>query len=32
MAELQEVLDEWLLLWMNRPHDGLRDPEHPGQA
>jgi transposase InsO family protein len=32
MAELQELLDEWLLLWLSRPHDGLRDPEHPGRA
>lgn len=24
--------DEWLLLWLNMPHDGLRDPEHPGRA
>jgi transposase InsO family protein len=32
MAELQDLLDEWLLLWLNRPHDGLRDPEHPGRA
>ena len=32
MAELQELLDEWLLLWLNRPHDGLRDPGHPGRA
>jgi transposase InsO family protein len=32
MAELQELLDEWLLLWLNRPHDRLRDPEHPGRA
>ena len=33
MAELQELLDEWLVaFWMNRPHDGLRDPEHPGRA
>lgn len=33
MSELQELLDEWLVLvWMNRPHDGLRDPEHPGRA
>jgi transposase InsO family protein len=32
LAELQELLDEWLLLWLNRPHDGLRDPEHPGWA
>lgn len=33
MAGLQELLDEWLIAcWMNRPHDGLRDPEHPGRA
>jgi transposase InsO family protein len=33
MAELQELLDEWLVaLWLNRPHDGLRDPQHPGRA
>jgi transposase InsO family protein len=33
MAELQELLDEWLVaLWMNRRHDGLRDPGHPGRA
>jgi putative transposase len=32
MAELQELLDEWLLLWLNMPHDGLRDPGHPGRA
>jgi transposase InsO family protein len=33
MARLQELLDEWLVaFWLNRPHDGLRDPEHPGRA
>jgi hypothetical protein len=33
VAELQELLDEWLVaFWMNRPNDGLRDPEHPGRA
>jgi len=33
VAGLQELLDEWLIaLWLNRPHDGLRDPEHPGRA
>ncbi len=32
MLELQELLDEWLIAcWLNRPHDGLRDPEHPGR-
>ena len=33
MAGLQELLDEWLIaFWLNRRHDGLRDPEHPGRA
>ncbi len=33
MLELQELLDEWLIArWQNRPHDGLRDPQHPGRA
>jgi transposase InsO family protein len=33
VAELQELLDEWLVaFWMNRRHDGLRDPGHPGRA
>lgn len=33
MMELQELLDEWLVAcWMNRPHDGLRDPAVPGRA
>jgi putative transposase len=33
VLELQELLDEWLIsVWQNRPHDGLRDPEHPGRA
>jgi transposase InsO family protein len=33
MLELQELLDEWLIsCWLNRPHDGLRDPHHPGRA
>jgi hypothetical protein len=33
MLELQELLDEWLIsCWLNRPHDGLRDPRHPGRA
>ena len=32
MLELQELLDEWLIAcWQNRPHDGPRDPEHPGR-
>ena len=33
VAELQELLDEWLVaFWMNRRNDGLRVPEHPGRA
>jgi hypothetical protein len=33
LPETQEMLDEWLVaFWLNRPHDGLRDPEHPGRA
>jgi len=32
LMELQELLDEWLIAWQNRPHDGLRDPAAPGRA
>ena len=33
LGELQELLDEWIIaVWQNRPHDGLRDPAHPGRA
>ena len=32
LMELQELLDEWLIGWQNRPHDGLRDPAAPGRA
>ena len=33
MAELQDLLDEWIVAgWQNRPHDGLRDPLMPGRA
>lgn len=32
LPELQELLDEWIVAhWQNRPHEGLRDPDHPGQ-
>ena len=32
LPELQDLLDEWILAhWQNRPHDGLRDPDHPGR-
>jgi hypothetical protein len=32
LPELQDLLDQWLVTWQNRPHDGLRDPLHPGRA
>jgi putative transposase len=33
LAELQELLDEWIVVgWQNRPHDALRDPAHPSGA
>jgi hypothetical protein len=33
LPELQDLLDEWLVAaWLNRPHDGLRDPRSPGRA
>lgn len=33
MAELQALLDEWLVAcWQNRPHEGLRDPLTPDEA
>jgi hypothetical protein len=32
LPELQDLLDEWIVAqWQNRPHDGLRDPDHPGR-
>jgi hypothetical protein len=32
LLELQGLLDEWIVAaWQNRPHDGLRDPAHPGR-
>jgi hypothetical protein len=32
LLELQDLLDEWIIAaWQNRPHDGLRDPVHPGR-
>lgn len=31
LPELQELLDEWIVVWQSRPHDGLRDPLHPGR-
>ncbi|MET8631037.1 Mu transposase C-terminal domain-containing protein [Kitasatospora sp. NPDC004669] len=32
LLELQDILDEWVVAkWQNRPHAGLRDPDHPGR-
>ncbi|MFJ1550049.1 integrase [Streptomyces sp. NPDC088246] len=32
LPELQDLLDEWVVAkWQNRPHEGLRDPDHPGR-
>ena len=30
--ELQELLQEWVVIWQNRPHEGLRDPLMPGRT
>jgi transposase InsO family protein len=33
IGDLQELLDEWIVAaWQNRPHDGLRDRDHPRRA
>lgn len=32
IGDLQDLLDEWVLIWQNRPHDGLRDPHLPAVA
>ena len=33
LPELQDLLDQWIIAyWQHRPHDGLRDPLHPGRA
>ena len=32
LPELQDLLDQWLITWQSRPHDGLRDPLHPGRT
>ena len=29
LPDLQDLLDEWLIVWQTRPHDGLRDPYQP---
>ena len=32
LPELQDLFDEWLLVWQARPHDALRDPFMPRRA
>ncbi|WP_331719943.1 Mu transposase C-terminal domain-containing protein [Streptomyces sp. NBC_00147] len=32
LHQLQELLQEWIVIWQNRPHEGLRDPLMPGRA
>jgi hypothetical protein len=29
LADLQELLDEWVICWQSRPHEGLRHPFTP---
>ena len=31
LADLQELLDEWVICWQSRPHEGLRYPFTPDQ-
>jgi transposase InsO family protein len=31
LPQLQALLDEWIVVWQNRPHDGLRSPYFPGR-
>jgi hypothetical protein len=31
LADLQELLDEWVICWQSRPHEGLRHPFTPDQ-
>jgi Mu transposase, C-terminal len=32
LADLQELLDEWVICWQSRPHEGLRHPFTPDRA
>jgi Mu transposase, C-terminal len=32
LADLQELLDEWIICWQSRPHEGLRHPFTPDRA
>jgi transposase InsO family protein len=31
LPELQALLDEWIVCWHHRPHEGLRDPHTPSR-
>ncbi len=31
-GQLQDLLDEWIICWQNRPHDGLRNPYLPSRT
>jgi transposase InsO family protein len=31
LPQLQDLLDEWILTWQARPHEGLRSPDMPGR-
>ena len=31
VAQMQELLDQWLVGWLYRPHEGLRDPAAAGR-
>ncbi|MCX5097542.1 hypothetical protein OOK36_54815 [Streptomyces sp. NBC_00365] len=32
LAQLQDLLDEWIICWQQRPHEGLRNPYMPGRT
>ena len=31
LPQLQDLLDEWIVCWQNRPHEGLRSPHLPAR-
>ena len=31
LPQLQDLLDEWIITWQSRPHEGLRSPHLPGR-
>ncbi|MEU8525424.1 Mu transposase C-terminal domain-containing protein [Streptomyces sp. NPDC048629] len=32
LAQLQDLLDEWIICWQQRPHEGLRNPYMAGRT